>query len=215
MRARTGFGFTSLLFSLLIVAAPIIKLKTTFFASNQTPSFALPDNRRGIEFPAVRQQLHKIELSVDNVCEFVKLGETVPRLLVSTTVDHSNGGIQITLIENRLGIFSVDREIFNLPLSETVDNDCGINLVIENSVLIVSGKAPIKLLVAPKFSLLVVDEEMLNSGMFSAKLTTHVFGTQLGIFATLIRFAGFFSLFVFSVNHYPKRVKRCKTIEHA
>ncbi len=200
---------------LLVLFLPIKELSTSASVDQETPTRSLSGGLQGIEFPAVRQQLQKMELIFQNVCALEDLGDSDPRLLVSTTLDQSIGGIQIVLIENRLSIFSQDGNVLDSPLRESVDNDCGISIVIENSVLSVSGKESIELSAAPKFSLLVVDGEMLNSGLFSAVLTTHVFGTQLGMLAALIRFACFFTLIFFVVTTYLDNAKRYKTDEHA
>ena len=200
---------------LLVPLLPIRELNTSASINQETPSLPLSGGLRGIEFPVVRQQLQKMELVIHNVCELVDLGDSVPRLLLSTTLDQSIGGIQIVLIEDRLAIFSVEGTIFDQQLSESVDKDCGIKIVIENSALFIPGKDRIELSVAPKFSLLVVDEEMLSSGLISAVLTTHVFGTHLGMFAALIRSACLFSLIVFALIHCPMRGKKYRTNVHA
>ena len=200
---------------LLVLFLPIKELSTSASVDQETPTRSLSGGLQGIEFPAVRQQLQRTELIFQNVCDLEGLGDLVPRLLVSSTLDHSIGGIQIVLIEDRFSILSVDGTVFEQPLSESVDNDCGIRIVIKSSTLFIQGQEPIELSVAPKFSVLVIDEELLKSGLFSAVLTTHVFGTQLGMLAALIRFACFFTLIVFVETTYLDNAKRYKTDEHA
>lgn len=172
---------------LLVPLLPIRELNKSASINQETPSLSLSNGLRGIEFPVVRQRLQKMELAIHNVCELVDLGDSVPRLLVSTTLDQSIGGIQIVLIEDRLAIFSVEGTIFDQQLSESVDKDCGIKIVIENSALFIPGKDRIELSVSPKFSLLVVDEEIFESGTFAAVLTTETYGTHLSLFAIFVR----------------------------
>jgi len=191
MRHRLGFGFAAFLFSLLIIFVPIHDLKTTFFVNNQTPSLALPDDRRGIEFPAVRQQLHKIEIFFNNVCELWSPRAAGSHVFVSTAINtDDNRVLAIVKVENYFFITLGGEPVFDRPAIEVFGDNCTLQITIDGSKLSLLATEVfeiVQLADVPKFSLLVVDEKMLRSGNFTAALTTETYGTQLSLLATFVR----------------------------
>ena len=191
MRHRPGFSFAAFLFSLLIIFVPVNDLKTTFFVNNQTPSLALPDDRRGIEFPVVRQQLHKIEMFFNNLCESSSLGTMGTHLFVSTALNPDDSRVlKIARVENYFAILFGGESVFEGPVSEVFRDNCTLHITIQGSKLSLSATEVfeiVQLADVPKFSLLVVDEKMLRSGDFTAALTTETYGIQLSLLATSVR----------------------------
>ncbi len=183
---------------ILVVFVPINLLQTTMIVNNKTQSLPLPEDRRGIEFPAVRQQLDRIEMSFTDLCDRWNLDASGSRALVSTALSNTDTGLlEIVKAEKNLSIFLGGETVFDRISSELFRDSCSLQMTIQGSKLSILGTEVfevVQLAYVPRFSLLVVDESMLQSGNFTATLTTEIYGTQLTLLAALVRIVCFLFL---------------------
>ena len=191
-RRRIVLPTILLISSILVVFIPVNNLRTMISVDNKTPSILLPNDLRGIEFPAVRQQLHEISLSFNNLCELWSFRSEESRILVSTSVGAGDGrSLSIIKNEGKLSIFLGETTVFARLASSVFINNCDLQIKINGSKLsLVATKLVESVLLphVPKFSILVVDEDLFDSGHFTATMTTESYGTQLTPLAALVRF---------------------------
>jgi hypothetical protein len=188
-----SFLIISLLFALAIPFIPITELRSTIFIDSASPLIELPDDLVGIEFPATRQKVELLEVTLKNYCSFSFGSDELTPLFHTGLGNTGRNQLKVDAIGQKLVVRVGDDVQFKKPICST---NFSTPLTVELNkryVTVTNGffSEKISLNSEPFFSILVVNQTIFKNSNFVAEVHTFTYATHPNPFGWVVRFLAF------------------------